>query len=400
MGGCNLMPTIVQAVGSGADAATTSKNVTLTQPASGNKCVVIGGAWTAFPGQPDVANPAGITERAHNQVSGNLGVVAGDKVATGSGETSFGITCNSAALCVYGINLSNAGTLTTKGTANSGGTAQDGLTITAENPVAVDGSLALALFVRRGALNGGDTSYTATGWTEVAKVWQGTSPADEAESVLLSKVVNISDGTVSCVVSDTASDSNHAGIILIYPPSNATPTITDPGDKRLLRGGDTVEGIVFTDADGTDLTVDIACSNGTLSMGDSGTLEVTGSGTANLQLVGTPTELNAVIDTLTYTSNVNTADTITVDAGDGVATATQVSIGVTKIVGRITGDNLTDINSVMSQLILNEPSAKTVVVTVYTVDSGGRTDTAQFTVEVGAPVAGGNTLIFTRRKKR
>ena len=214
---------------SGADPAASSKSVTFTspgQPASGNK--IIGFACrfaTINPGNALTWTlPSGMNDVKEHHTAGNIGVEVTEKTASGSSETVTTITPNtSACLALCAINLSGVGTRTTQGVASSGGTAQDGLTITAEGAVATDGSIALASFCRRGKLNGGDTSYTATGWTEVAKAWDGVSPADQAEMVVLKKTVNISDGTVSCVVSGTASDSNHAGCIVIYPPALSAP---------------------------------------------------------------------------------------------------------------------------------------------------------------------------------
>lgn len=384
------MPTIVQALGAGADAAATSKSVTLTQPDAGNMIVVFGGRWsTATPDGESITAPSGTTERAENASGGNWGVVAADKVATGSGETTCTVTAiSSDPLCVCAVNLSGAGALTTKGTANSAETAQDGLTITAEGAVAADNSLALAVFYRRGKLNGGNTSYTATGWTEEVKVWQGSSPADEAEFVLLSKVVNVADGTVSCVVSDTASDSNHAGIILIYPPDNVAPVITNPGTQYAAKGVARTLGVSVADSNSSLSTFRAQCAEakGDLGVTLQGSVTVSAGANNSHDLTisgGIYADLIAVAATLTYTSLLTTGtDTVTCTADDGVATDVEnISVVLCKAI--VEADTQADLNATLPSGQLTSSTAQTITATIIGEDSGGRQDTevVTFTIE-------------------
>lgn len=404
---------VVQSQIAGADVAATSKAVTLTQPAAGNLCVTVGGAWTALssPTEPDVVGPSGITERAYSISAGNWGVVAGDLVATGSGETSFGID-NTASdpMAVVGLNLSGAGALTTKGEANSAGTPQDGITVTAEGVVAADGSLAIACFFRRGTIQGGTpiTREYSSGWSELTFVADFVSPADEAELYVATKTVNIADGTVSCQLNPSGTYTNFAAILLIYPPSNAAPTLTDPGAKRILRGGDTITGLGVADPDGGDITMTFGATNGVFTLPGAAAAGITinsGSGTGTLEAVGTVAEWTSLFaqaspNGLVYTNNTHTADTITVDADDDqAASATQVSLSVTMIDGRISASTMADLNAVLATLAITEASAKTVVMTAYAIDSGDRTDTDNTTVTVTAPASTGAAITITELTK-
>lgn len=375
------MPTIVQIVAAGADAASTTKAVALTQPAADNLCLVFGAAVQSSSGSlPILLSPSGLTERAANRSGGNNGMVFGDKVATGSGETSFSIdNTNSDALCVCGINLSGAGSLTTKGTANSVGTSQDGLTVTAEGAVATDGSLGVVYFVRRGKLNGGDTSMTvSSGWASVATAHDGSSPADEAELKVYSKTLNVSDGTVSVVFSDTPTDSQHSAILVIYPP-DATPPVFDSNtaDQICAVGVERAINQSVTYTDGSTVTADLSCgeTKGDLgvTLSGSATVSVGSNNSHSFTISGTIADVDATLGTLTYTAIAVGADTVTVSLDDGVNSAVPDTIGITNYTHTVVATTQTLLNTALATMtyINSSPASETLSGTVT--DSGGRT---------------------------
>ncbi|EKK02698.1 protein containing Planctomycete extracellular domain protein [Rhodopirellula baltica SH28] len=105
-------------------------------------------------------------------------------------------------------------------------------------------------------------------------------------------------------------------------PVNSVPitTLTTAEDTALVLTGATAISVSDVDADSGDLTVTLTATNGTLTVtGPTGSLtSATGSGGATVMLVGTPADLNAALDGLTFdpTSNYNGAASITVDTDD------------------------------------------------------------------------------------
>lgn len=394
------MPTVVEVKIAGADVAAASKSVTFTspgQPDAGNLIVGFAGRFpTVSPGDAIVwSAPSGMGDIALNHVAGNMGVEAASKTASGSSETTMTITPSaSRATALCAINISGAGALTTSGTANSGGTAQDGLTVTAGAAVAVDGSLAIACFVRRGKLNGGVTTYTATGWTEIAKAWDGVSPADECEMVVLTKTVNVADGTVSFVLADTASDSNHAGVLLIFPPDNASPTVSDPGDIRTGLGYEKPIGTLVTIADtNTNLSTIryvspsgklvfniTASGTGSVSAGTSGSSDVTITAGNQADLLATHalTTMESVAE--------GTDASVQIIATDAVAASASATFSVQ--VGRmyLSGTHA-GLQAKLTELVLGDAVEESATVTVTAYDSGARTGQKVATVTWSATAA-------------
>ena len=212
------------------------------------------------------------------------------------------------------------------------------------------------------------------------------------------------------IIATIAADTGRFVLLsFAYAPfTNTAPTITDPGAKRLLRGGDTVTGLGVSDPDGGDITMTFGATNGTFTMPNAAGAGITinsGSGTGTLEAVGTVAEWTSLFaqaspNGLVYTNNTHTADTITVDADDDqAASATQVSLSVTMIDGRISASTMADLNAVLATLAITEASAKTVVMTAYAIDSGDRTDTDNTTVTVTAPASTGAAITITELTK-
>ena len=385
--------TLVQSNIAGADVAAASKSVSLTQPAAGNKLPVIGGQWTANAGSPDVTAPSGVSEIVTNTVAGNLGVTFWEKTAAGSSETTYTVTPSTTdPLCIWAGNISGAGALTAYGSANSGATSQDGITVTANAPVAANGSLAIAAFVRRGQLNGGNTSYTiSSGWTEINKAADGASPANEAEMYVFSKTVNVADGTISCTISGVPSNSQYAAIILVYPPSNNAPVVTNPGTQIGVKGVARTIAVTVADADSNLATLRVQCTSGkgTVSCTLGGASVSAGSlGSADFTLSGTHAQLVAAALTITYTATLTTgSDTaVIVTASDGsLSDAETFTVLLAKAL--VTASNQTDLVTTVASMLVSSASEGAITINLTATDSGGRTGTAQtvltFTTNLG-----------------
>ena len=213
---------------SGADAATTSKSVTFTspgQPTAGNKIVVIGGNIQSDAGAFTLSAPADLNVIYDEWDESDIGFVVKDKTASGSGEATATASKAGAAraLALVALNLSGVGALQTKGKYNSSNASVDGATVVTDANVAVDGSLAVAVFFRHGTLQGGSMSYTFSGGlTELAKAADWASPAGELEIYVVTGIVN-SGAPAACTFDPAGVNSKNAAIILVYPPALSVP---------------------------------------------------------------------------------------------------------------------------------------------------------------------------------
>ncbi len=206
-----------------------------------------------------------------------------------------------------------------------------------------DDSLTVTLTAASGTLatasgNGSSGGVTVSGSGTAALVLAG-NPAnlntflDTATNVRYTTALN---NTTATSITVTGNDGN--GGDLTTSPS-ITVNITAVNDAPTIAGTPATVTVVenvatainlssstFADAEDDTLTVTLTAASGTLAIasgnGSSGGVTVSGSGTAALQLVGNPANLNTFLDTATnvrYTTALNntTATSITVTGNDG-----------------------------------------------------------------------------------
>ncbi|WP_166038189.1 Ig-like domain-containing protein [Sphingosinicella sp. YJ22] len=122
----------------------------------------------------------------------------------------------------------------------------------------------------------------------------------------------------------------------------ADSTVSGTEDTDLVFNTANGNLISVADADGDTLTVDLTVTNGRLTLADtSGLSGFTGNGTATVQLIGTAAAINAALDGLVYRGGLNYqgADTLSIEADDGVLNDTD-SVAITLADdGRINGDS-------------------------------------------------------------
>jgi hypothetical protein len=121
--------------------------------------------------------------------------------------------------------------------------------------------------------------------------------------------------------------------------TNTAPTNHVPGSQNVSSGVAFSFGhatgnqiwVVDKDNDRLTVTVSVPAASGTLSVVAGSGATVTGNGTLSVQLVGTPGQVNAALDGMTYTFTGSGTITLTIATSDGVAaTATNtVSLVVT-----------------------------------------------------------------------
>ncbi len=105
---------------------------------------------------------------------------------------------------------------------------------------------------------------------------------------------------------------------------NEAPTITVPGAQIAYEDVDkAISGISVADVDSGSLTVTLAVDHGTLTLGTTTGLTVSGNGTGSVSLSGTIADLNAALATLLYRGGLNYvgSDTLNLNASDGSLSA-------------------------------------------------------------------------------
>jgi len=170
------------------------------------------------------------------------------------------------------------------------------------------------------------------------------------------------------------------------PVNTVPPAQTTAEDSPLVFGATTGNALSVADADGGDLTVTVAVTNGAFTLGSLAGVTVSGNGSASVQLVGTAAAINAALAGSRYTP---TADyhgpaALTLTTSDGTGSDVDIVALTVTPVADIAPDTATT------------PEDTPIVIAVLANDSfegAGRTITAINGVAIalgGAPVAVAN----------
>ena len=130
-------------------------------------------------------------------------------------------------------------------------------------------------------------------------------------------------GTV--LLSQTIISVNDAPLVAL-----ADNSVSGTEDSDIVFGAASSNAISVSDVDHPTLTVQVTAANGTLTLSGTTGLSVTGNGTGTVQLTGSTADINAALEGLTYRGNPNFdgSDTVTIVAGDGIASNSD-SIAIT-----------------------------------------------------------------------
>ncbi len=146
---------------------------------------------------------------------------------------------------------------------------------------------------------------------------------------------------------------------------NSAPTLTVPGAQLAFEDVDNaISGITVGDPDGDTLTVTLSVTHGTLTLGSTAGLTVTGNGGAVVVLSGTIANLNAALASLLYrgTLNYSGADSLSISVGDGSFTATSsVAISIQSALEQA-ADLQAGVNALKAAGVLNYGQANSLLV--------------------------------------
>jgi hypothetical protein len=152
-----------------------------------------------------------------------------------------------------------------------------------------------------------------------------------------------------------------ATVSFTVTPVNDAPTLTVPGAQTAYEDVDLAfSGISVGDVDNATLTTTLQVSNGTLTVGTTTGLTVTGNGTGLVQLSGSIADLNTALASLLYRGNLNFsgADSLQITVDDG-SLSTNGSVALTvKSIFEQADDLKAQVNALVSAGVLSNSQGK------------------------------------------
>jgi hypothetical protein len=144
------------------------------------------------------------------------------------------------------------------------------------------------------------------------------------------------------------------------------PTLTVPAAQTAYENVDqTISGISIGDAPGATLTVTLSVGHGTLTLGTTNGLTVTGNGSGSVTLSGTTTNLNAALANLVYrgSHDYSGSDTLRLTATDSGVSATPASVALTVVSIAQQATNLqAQVSALQSAGVLNQGQANALII--------------------------------------
>jgi hypothetical protein len=143
------------------------------------------------------------------------------------------------------------------------------------------------------------------------------------------------------------------------------PTITVPPAQTAYQNVDqSISGIVIGDAPSATLTVTLGVGHGTLTLGTTSGLKVTGNGSGTVTLTGTTAALNAALASLVYRGdrNYSGGETLSLTAIDGGVSATPASVAITvESIAQEAADLQAQVGSLQAAGVLNQGQANSLI---------------------------------------
>jgi hypothetical protein len=229
-----------------------------------------------------------------------------------------------------------------------------------------------------------------------------TPPANATGNVTLAMTTDDLGNTGGSSTPD--SDSATIAISAVnQPPVNSVPGDQNGAEDTPITfsaGSGNAITVSDIDADGGDEKVTLSVNQGTLALGSTNNLTVTGNGSASVTLMGTIADLNAGMDGLKYTpnANYNGTDTLTVLTDDQGNTGTGgPQTDTDTVVVNLAAVNDPPVNSVPSSFGATEDTPAVLTgISTSDVDAGSASVQVRFsatngTLTVATDVSGGVT---------
>jgi hypothetical protein len=294
---------------------------------SGSDSVVVGatGAWTAPSDVPWLRTSSSGT---------------GNGLATFTWDANTGLNERVGTLTIAGETL----TVIQVGSGYNAATDDNGLTATATftltvNNVAPTIAISGASSVNKGAvytLTLGDATDPADDTVTQYIVHRGDGTSDTYTTGGAKTHVYADGGTYAITVDlldEDGTHTNRANALSVNVTVNGAPTLTVPAAQTAYEDVDlAIRGIAVGDPDGGNLTVTLSVGHGTLTLGTTAGLTVSGIGTGAVTFSGGIADLNTALAGLLYRGllNYSGADALSINVSDGsLSTSGSVAITVT-----------------------------------------------------------------------
>jgi VCBS repeat-containing protein len=193
--------------------------------------------------------------------------------------------------------------------------------------------------------------------------------------------------------SDGQLTSGQATVTITVNHVNQAPTVTVPGAQTAYVNVDkTISGLSVGDVDSPQLAVTFAVGHGTLRLGSTAGLTVTGNGTGSVTLSGRLADLNAALAGLVFRggSNFSGTDTLLITASDGTLSS-RGSVAITvKSAAKQAADLQAQVNALRDAGVLNHGQAKSLNAKLSLHGNDGDVGRVQdFLIEVGVLLRAG-----------
>ena len=177
-------------------------------------------------------------------------------------------------------------------------------------------------------LSGYDTlAHYQTALSEVQYNTTGHNPTNYGIDPTRTIVWQVNDGAIGNPVGNNITTTTISIDAVNDAPTNTAPATRTVNEDTALAftGGNTIS---VADSDNQSLTVTLSAANGTVTLGSTTNLTVSGiNGGASVTVAGLTADVNAALATLSYQGNANFrgADALTVSTTDGVVGSPTVS---------------------------------------------------------------------------
>lgn len=162
--------------------------------------------------------------------------------------------------------------------------------------------------------------------------------------------------------------------------NNEAPTLDVPDAQTAYEDVDkAMTGVTVNDSDGDNLTVTLGVGHGTLNLGTTTGLTVTGNARAAVTLSGSIADLNAALASLVYRGNLNFSggDTLSVSARDGALTTNDSFSIAVKSTAQQSADLQAKMNDLRNAGVLNHGRCNSLVVKLNLKGNSGDVDKVQ-----------------------
>ena len=176
------------------------------------------------------------------------------------------------------------------------------------------------------------------------------------------------------VASSSATAELTAGEYILSININEVPTITVPAAQTAYEDVDqAISGLSVGDPDGDNLSVTLQVGHGSLSLGSTAGLIISGNGSGSVTLAGSLADLNAALAGLVYRGGLNYSggDTLAITASDGSLTSSNSVALTVQSADQQAAALQAQVNALLRSGVMNQGHANSLNVKLDLKDNAG-----------------------------